>query len=86
VVITVYTDNTFDFVVKKPPAAILLKRAAEVVKGSGLAGREQVAQVSKDKVHEIAKVKMEDMNTTSLEAAERTIEGTARSLGIEIVG
>ena len=86
VVITVYSDNTFDFIVKKPPAAILLKRAAEVVKGSGLAGREQVAQVSKEKVREIARVKMEDMNTTSLEAAERTIEGTARSLGIEIVG
>jgi len=86
VVITVYTDNTFDFIVKKPPAAILLKRAAEVVKGSGLAGRDQVAQVSKEKVREIAKVKMEDMNTSSLEAAERTIEGTARSLGIEIVG
>lgn len=86
VVITVYADNTFDFVVKKPPAAILLKRAAEVVKGSGLAGREQVARISEEKVHEIAAVKMEDMNTTSLEAAERTIRGTARSLGIEIVG
>jgi large subunit ribosomal protein L11 len=86
VVITVYADNTFDFIVKKPPAAILLKRAAEVVKGSGLAGREQVAQIGKDKVREIAKVKMEDMNTSSLEAAQRTIEGTARSLGIEIVG
>ncbi len=86
VVITVYADNTFDFVVKKPPAAILLKRAAEVVKGSGLAGREQVARISEEKVREIAAVKMEDMNTTSLEAAERTIRGTARSLGIEIVG
>ena len=86
VVITVYTDNTFAFIVKKPPAAILLKRAAEVVKGLGLAGREQVAQITREKVRDIARVKMEDMNTTSLEAAERTIEGTARSLGIEIVG
>jgi large subunit ribosomal protein L11 len=86
VVITVYTDNTFDFVVKKPPAAVLLKRAAEVVKGSGLAGREEIAQISREKVREIAKVKMEDMNASTVEAAERTIEGTARSLGIKIVG
>jgi len=85
VVITVYADKTFDFVVKKPPAAFLVKRAAEVVKGSSLPGRESVAQISREKVLEIAQIKMEDMNATSVEAAQKTIEGTARSLGIEIV-
>lgn len=85
VVITVFTDKTFSFVVKKPPAAVLIKRAAEIVKGSAEPGRESVATINKADVKEIAKIKMEDMNTISLECAERTIEGTARSLGIEVV-
>jgi large subunit ribosomal protein L11 len=84
VVITVYGDNTFEFIVKKPPAAVLVKRAAEVVKGSQTPGRENVAKISREKVLEIARLKMEDMNTDSVEAASRTIEGTARSLGVEI--
>jgi large subunit ribosomal protein L11 len=85
VVITVYADKTFEFVVKKPPAAVLVKRAAEIVKGSSEPGRELVATISRAKVREIAQVKMEDMNTTSLECAQRTIEGAARSLGIKVV-
>jgi len=85
VVITVYNDKSFDFVVKKPPAAVLVKRAAEVVKGSKEPGRDVVASIKRNQVEEIAKTKMEDMNTTSLESAMRTIEGTARSLGIEVV-
>lgn len=85
VVITVYTDNTFDFVVKKPPAAVLVKRAAEIVSGAAMPGREEVAQITRAKLREIAQIKMEDMNATSLEAAERTIEGTARSLGVNVV-
>jgi len=85
VVINVYADNTFDFVVKKPPAAVLVKRAVEIVKGSAAAGRESVAQITREQLEEIAKIKMEDMNTGSLEAAVRTIEGTARSLGVEVV-
>ena len=85
VIVTVYTNNSFDFIVKKPPAAVLVKRAAEVVKGSAMPGREPVATISREKIREIAKIKMEDMNTTSLDAAQQTIEGTARSLGMEVV-
>ena len=85
VVITVYGDNTFDFIVKKPPAAILIKRAVEVVKGSVAPGKETVAKIDRRKIKEIAQIKMEDMNAASLEAAELTIEGTARSMGVEIV-
>ena len=85
VVITVYKDNTFDFIVKKPPAAVLIKMAVEIVKGSTAPGREAVAAITREKVKEIAQVKMEDMNATSLEAAQRTVEGTARSMGIEVV-
>ncbi len=84
VVINVYANKSFDFVVKKPPAAVLIKRAVEIVKGASVPGKEPVAAITKDKIREIARIKMEDMNTTSLEAAERTIEGTARSLGVEI--
>ncbi len=85
VVITVYKDNTFDFIVKKPPAAVLIKMAAEIVKGSSAPGREAVATITRDKIREIAQVKMEDMNTNSIECAQRTVEGSARSMGIEVV-
>lgn len=86
VVITVYGDNTFDFIVKKPPAAILIKRAVEVVKGSSAPGKEEpIATISKQKIREIAQIKAEDMNAASIEAAETTIEGTARSMGVEVV-
>lgn len=85
VVITVYSDKTFDFVVKKPPAAVLIKRAVEIVKGSGTPGREEIAQITRAKLREIAQIKMEDMNARTLAAAQRTIEGTARSLGVNVV-
>ena len=82
--ITIYPDRSFDFVVRKPPAAVLLKQKAGIVKGSGTPGRERIASVSRADVEEIAREKMEDLNTTDLAAAVRVIEGTARSMGIEI--
>ena len=92
VIITVYADRTFSFVLKTPPAAILLKKAAglhtEKKKGSGAhnPGKEKVGKVTRKQVEQIAKTKMPDMTAGSLEAAMRTVEGTARSMGIEIVG
>jgi large subunit ribosomal protein L11 len=92
VVITVYQDRSFSFVLKTPPASILLKKAAglhtEKKKGSGAhqPGKEKVGKVTKKQVEEIAKLKMKDMTSGSLEAAINTIAGTARSMGIEIVG
>ncbi len=85
VVITVYEDRSFSFIVKTPPASFLLKRAAGVDKGSQEPGRKIVGKVTKKQVEEIAKTKMPDLNTTNLEAAMRIIEGTARSMGIEVV-
>jgi len=85
VVITVYRDKSFDFIVKKPPASVLLKQAAEVVKGSGAAGKETVARLKREKLVEIARVKMEDLTAPTIEAAVRTLEGTAASMGIEVV-
>ncbi len=85
VVITVYQDKSFSFITKTPPAAVLLKKAAGVEKGSSVPNKDKVGKVTKKQVEEIAKVKLPDLNTTSLEAAVRTIEGAARSMGIEIV-
>ncbi len=85
VVITIYADRTFTFVMKTPPASVLLKRAAGVAKGSGEPNRTKVGEVTKSQVREIAEMKMPDLNTTNLEAAIRTIEGTARSMGIKVV-
>jgi len=85
VVLTVYKDKTFDFVVKKPPASVLIKQAAEIAKGSSEAGRQMVAKIKREKLAEIAKQKMEDLTASDLEAAVRTLEGTARSMGIEVV-
>ncbi len=85
VVITIYADRSFSFVTKTPPAAVLLKKAAGIIKGSGEPNRTKVGQVTKTQVKEIAKMKLPDLNTTNLEAAIRTIEGAARSMGIEIV-
>ena len=82
--ITIYEDRTFNFVIKAPPAADLLKKALGVEKGSGTTGRGSIGKLSRDKVREIAKVKMKDLNANSIEAAEHTIAGTARSMGIEI--
>lgn len=84
VVITIYADRTFTFVTKTPPAAVLLKRAAGVAKGSGEPNRLKVGQVSRAQVQEIAETKMPDLNAYGLEAAMRIVEGTARSMGIQI--
>jgi len=84
VLVSIYTDRTFTFIIKTPPASELLKRAAGIVKGSGEPNRTKVGKVSKKQVEEIAKTKMPDLNTTSLESAIRTVMGTARNMGIEV--
>ncbi len=86
VVITVYSDRTFTFVTKTPPASILLLKAAGLQKGSGVPNKNKVGKVTKKQVEEIAKTKMPDLNAASLEAAIKTVEGTARSMGIEVQG
>jgi large subunit ribosomal protein L11 len=86
VVITVYADRSYTFITKTPPAAILLIKAAGVDKGSGEPNRKKVGKVTRAQVEEIAKTKMPDLNAASLEAAIKTIEGTARSMGLEIQG
>jgi large subunit ribosomal protein L11 len=85
VVITVYSDRSFTFVTKTPPAAILLLKAAGLQKGSGVPNKNKVGKVTKKQVEEIAKTKLPDLNAASLEAAIKTVEGTARSMGIEVV-
>jgi large subunit ribosomal protein L11 len=86
VVITVYSDRSFTFITKTPPAPVLLKRAAAVAKGSGTPNKEKVGTVTAKQVEEIAKQKMPDLNAASLEAAIKSIKGTARSMGIEVAG
>ena len=86
VIITVYSDKSFDFVVKQPPVAIQLKEAAKVQKGSAQPNRDKVGQVTWDQIREIAQDKMPDMNCFTLEAAMRMVAGTARSMGISVVG
>jgi large subunit ribosomal protein L11 len=86
VVITVFSDRSFTFVTKTPPASILLLRAAGIPKGSGVPNKTKIGKVTKQQVEEIAKTKMPDLNAASLEAAVKTIEGTARSMGIEVAG
>jgi len=83
--ITVFEDRSFTFVTKTPPAAVLLKKAAGIESGSGEPNKKKVAKVSRAKVREIAETKMPDLNAASLEAAMRMVEGTARSMGIDIV-
>jgi large subunit ribosomal protein L11 len=85
VVITVYADRSYTFITKTPPAAILLLKAAGVPKGSGTPNKEKVGKVTKNQVEEIAKTKMPDLNAADLPAAIRIVEGTARSMGIEVV-
>ncbi|MGA2955371.1 MAG: 50S ribosomal protein L11 [Thermodesulfobacteriota bacterium] len=85
VVITIYADRSFSFITKTPPAAVLLKKAAGIIKGSGEPNRNKVGQVTHAQVKEIAQTKLPDLNAASLEAAILTIEGTARSMGIDIV-
>ena len=85
VVITVYADKSFTFITKTPPAAVLLKRAAGIAKGSGVPNREKVGKVTRAQCTDIAKLKIKDMNTEDIERATRMIEGTARNMGIEVV-
>jgi large subunit ribosomal protein L11 len=86
VIITVYTDKSFDFIVKQPPVAVQLKEAAKVKSGSAQPNRSKVGQVTWEQVAEIAKDKMPDLNCFTLEAAMRMVAGTARSMGINVVG
>ena len=85
VVITVYTDKTFTFEVKSPPAAVLLKQAAGVAKGSGVPNKEKVGKVTAEQVRQIAQTKSKDLNAYSIDKAEKIIRGTARSMGVEVV-
>lgn len=86
VVVSVYKDRSFTFIMKSSPASVLLKKAAGVVKGSSEPHKEKVGKVTKAQVQEIAQVKMKDLNTTSIEKAAKMIEGTARNMGIEVIG
>jgi len=85
VVITVFSDRSFTFVTKTPPAAILLKKAAGIEKGSGEPNKQKVGKVTKKQVRDIAQLKLPDLNTTSLDSAVRTIEGAARSMGLDVI-
>jgi large subunit ribosomal protein L11 len=85
VVISVYGDRSFTYEVKSPPAAVLLKEAAGLAKGSGVPNTEKVGTVTRSQIRQIVQQKLADLNTTSLEAADRIIEGSARSMGIDIV-
>ena len=86
VVITVYQDRSYSFVTKTPPAAVLLKRAAGIAKGSPVPNREKVAEIAMKQVEEIARIKMPDLNANDIEAAKQIILGTARSMGLEVTG
>jgi large subunit ribosomal protein L11 len=86
VVVTIYADRSFTFVVKTPPASILLKRAAGIAKASANPLKDKIGKVSRSQVREIAQTKLPDLNTDNVEQAMRIVEGTARSMGIEVVG
>jgi large subunit ribosomal protein L11 len=85
VVITVYADRSFSFILKSPPASVLLKKAAGLAKGSGIPNRDKVGKVTRDQVLDIVRTKKEDLNAVNEDAACRIIEGTARSMGIEVI-
>ena len=85
VIITIYADRSFTFIVKTPPAAVLIKKAAGVIKGSSEPNRDKVGKVTPEQVKEIAELKMPDLNAIDIEGAIKIIEGTARSMGIEVV-
>src|SRR3984957_19831261 len=85
VLVTIYTDRTFTFILKTPPASVLLLRAAGIAKGSAEPNRNKVGKITKKQIEEIAKIKLVDLNTTNLEAAMRTVAGTARNMGLEVV-
>jgi len=84
VVITVYSDRSFSFITKSPPAAVLLKKAAGIAKGSGVPNRDKVGTVTRAQIEEIVETKKDDLNANDMDAAVRIIEGTARSMGIEV--
>lgn len=84
VVITIYDDRSFTFVTKTPPAADLIKKALKVEKGSGLPGTQKIGKLSRDKIKEIAELKLKDLNAINVEGAMKIIEGTARSMGVEV--
>ncbi len=86
VIITVYQDRSFSFITKTPPAAVLLKKAAKIDKGSGTPNKIKVGNVTRAQIEEIARIKMPDLNCSDIEAAMRTVEGTARNMGIEVKG
>ncbi|MBU4306068.1 MAG: 50S ribosomal protein L11 [Candidatus Omnitrophica bacterium] len=86
VVLTIYVDKTFTFILKNPPCSVLLKRAANLAKGSGVPNKEKVGSVTQAQAEEIAKAKLADLNTADIKQAVRIVEGTARSMGIEIKG
>ena len=86
VVVTVYADRSYSFITKTPPVPVLLKRAANLAKGSGEPNKTKVGTVTAKQVEEIAKTKLPDLNTTDLESAKRSVAGTARSMGIDVIG
>ncbi|MFH1397861.1 MAG: 50S ribosomal protein L11 [Candidatus Omnitrophota bacterium] len=86
VVISVYEDRTFTFIIKSPPSSVLLKRSANLAKASGIAGKEVIGKVTLKQVEEIAKLKMKDLNTSDLDEAIKTVKGTARSMGLSVEG
>jgi len=86
VIVTVYADRSFTFITKSPPASVLLLKAAAVAKGSAMPNKNKIGRVTRAQVEEIAKTKQQDLNAKDLEGAIRTVEGTARSMGIEVMG
>lgn len=86
VVLTVYEDKSFTFIIKSPPSSILIKKAANLAKASGTAGKEKIGTITIKQVEEIAKLKLKDLNTTNFEQAKKSIAGTARSMGIAVEG
>jgi large subunit ribosomal protein L11 len=85
VVVTIYSDRSYSFITKTPPAAVLLKRAANIAKGSGVPNKTKVGTVAAQQVQEIAKLKLPDLNTESIDSAVRSVRGTARSMGLDVV-
>ena len=84
-VVTIYADRSYSFITKTPPAAVLLKRAANIAKGSGVPNKDKVGTVTLKQVQEIAKLKLPDLNTESIESAVRSVRGTARSMGLDVI-
>ena len=85
VVVTIYSDRSYSFITKTPPAAVLLKRAANIAKGSGVPNKDKVGTVTAKQVQDIAKLKLPDLNTESIDSAVRSVRGTARSMGLDVI-